>query len=268
MNNIIIRKETEADYKATELMVMRAFWNIHSPGCTEHLLVRILRNSKDFLPEFSRVAELDGRIVGAIFYSKAKVVDGETEHEIVTFGPLAVEPTLQDAGIGRLLMEETFKLAKTAGYPGICIYGEAGYYPKVGFKHCKPFGITDPEGNTWDALMVYPLDEAAFSHIHGKLFESSDFEACEDEAAIREIEKELPAYPKKKLQDGFYIINDNRIGTILSVQGSSCRLAFWELEIEADIPESIEKLPEPGDTVLFKWNKKESSVITKNYGRL
>ncbi len=33
MNNIIIRKETKEDYYATELMTMRAFWNLHGPGC-------------------------------------------------------------------------------------------------------------------------------------------------------------------------------------------------------------------------------------------
>ena len=51
--NIIIRKETPEDYRKTEYMVMRAFWNIHVPGCNEHLLVSKLRNSPDYLPEFS-----------------------------------------------------------------------------------------------------------------------------------------------------------------------------------------------------------------------
>ena len=68
MKNIIIRKEKKEDYKKTEYMVMRAFWNIHGPGCNEHLLTRKLRESGDFLPELSRVAECDGEIVGAIFY--------------------------------------------------------------------------------------------------------------------------------------------------------------------------------------------------------
>ena len=92
MNTIIIRKETKEDYYATELMTMRAFWNIHGPGCNEHLLVNKLRNADGYLPELSRVAELDGKIVGAVFYSVAKVVDGDQDHEVLTFGPLAVEP--------------------------------------------------------------------------------------------------------------------------------------------------------------------------------
>ena len=95
---LIIRKETPADYYDTEHMVMRAFWNIHDPGCNEHLLVHKLRTAEEYLPELSRVAELDGQIVGAIFYSKAKIVDGENVHEILTFGPLAVEPTCCNLG--------------------------------------------------------------------------------------------------------------------------------------------------------------------------
>ena len=65
-SNIIIRKETTEDYKKTEYMVMRAFWNLHGPGCNEHLMVHKLRDSKDYLPDCSRVAELDGQIVGVI----------------------------------------------------------------------------------------------------------------------------------------------------------------------------------------------------------
>lgn len=90
MNNLIIRRETPADFKSVELLTMRAFWNIHGPGCNEHLIVRKLRQSQDYLPNLSRVAELNGKVVGAIYYSKAKVVDDKTEHEVITFGPLAV----------------------------------------------------------------------------------------------------------------------------------------------------------------------------------
>ena len=40
-----------ADYKETELMTMRSFWNKYWPGCTEHFLIRIIRESKDYIPE-------------------------------------------------------------------------------------------------------------------------------------------------------------------------------------------------------------------------
>ena len=76
MNEIIIREERKEDYKATEWMTMRAFWNLHGPGCNEHLLVHKLRTAEEYLPQLSRVAEMNGKIVGAIMYSKAWVCDG------------------------------------------------------------------------------------------------------------------------------------------------------------------------------------------------
>lgn len=84
INNLIIRPENPDDYKEAELMTMRSFWNKYQPGCTEHLMIRIIRESDDYLPEFSRVAELDGRIVGAVYYTKAWIVDGDIRHEMVT----------------------------------------------------------------------------------------------------------------------------------------------------------------------------------------
>ncbi len=76
MENLIIRQETPADYKGVELMTMRSFWNKYWPGCSEHFLVRIIRQSKDYLPQFSRVAELDNKIVGAVYYTRAWIDDG------------------------------------------------------------------------------------------------------------------------------------------------------------------------------------------------
>lgn len=63
MNEIIIRKETAEDYKKTEYMTLRAFWNIHGPGCNEHYLVHLVRESDCYVEELSRVAELNGKIV-------------------------------------------------------------------------------------------------------------------------------------------------------------------------------------------------------------
>lgn len=60
MYQIIIREERKEDYRATEFMTMRAFWNLHGPGCNEHLLVHKLRTAKEYLPELSRVAEIMG----------------------------------------------------------------------------------------------------------------------------------------------------------------------------------------------------------------
>ena len=259
MTDLMIRPETPADYAATERMVQRAFWNIHGPGCNEHVLVRLIRSCPDYLPEYSRVAELDGKIVGAIFYTGAKLVSDSGTCDIVTFGPLAVEPTLQGGGVGRQLLEQTLALVKQAGYPGVCIYGEPEYYPKQGFRRCWDFGITDPEGKQFDALMVYPLNET--TRLRGKLYESPVFEQCDDPALLAAAEREFPQYPKVKIQEGFLQIFDCRFARVAAVAGDTITLAYWELTLQAEAAPGLKV--QPGDTVLFRFQPGGSCLVTR-----
>ena len=264
MNNIIIRKETKEDYRKTEYMALRAFWNIHGPGCNEHLLVHKLRNADCYLEDISRVAELDGEIVGTIMYSRAKVVDGEKEHEVITFGPLCVEPTLHNAGVGKMLLEETIPLAREAGYAGIIIFGEPGYYPKRGFHTCDKFSITTSDGSNFDAFMAYPLDEEKFSKIKGKFYEDSVFETCENLEEVTAFTKEF-TYPKP-LKLSCQWLHEERLGTICEVQKNSYKIRFWEEEISAKLKGAFYKgdaeLPVVGDYVTFLYNRSGDSIIT------
>ncbi|MCQ2577169.1 MAG: hypothetical protein MJ176_01430 [Treponema sp.] len=95
-------------------------------------------------------------------YFKAKITQADgNEVQIASFGPLCVSHKYRNLGIGKLLMTETLSLAKEAGYPGVLIIGEPEYYPKVGFIRCKDCGITDAEGNSWDAYMVYESEKGS-----------------------------------------------------------------------------------------------------------
>ena len=98
MNDIIIRPEQTEDFYNTELMTMRSFWNKYFPGCVEHNMLRVIRVSADYLPQISRVAELDGRIVGAAFYTKAWIVgeDG-VRHEVLSQDNLPCVPASKRA---------------------------------------------------------------------------------------------------------------------------------------------------------------------------
>jgi hypothetical protein len=51
LDNLIIRAEEPADYKNTELMAMRSFFNKYGPAADEHFLIRIIRESKDYIPQ-------------------------------------------------------------------------------------------------------------------------------------------------------------------------------------------------------------------------
>ena len=250
LNDLIIRAEKPADYKNTELMAMRSFWNKYGPAADEHFLIRIIRESEDYIPEISRVAEYEGRIVGAVYYTRAWIVDGERKHEVVTFGPLAVEPTLEGHDIGGALMRETIKLAKDAGYAGIVLMGEPYYYPRFGFERGAKYGITDAEGNSFDALMCLPLNDD-FSEIKGKLIESKDFDKLGDKERLAEIEGRIeqakldyePALEaKRKIEEIDSLGKRNITGkvvlpekdyndlTALAKEGLTSRSKIWDMQ--------------------------------------
>ena len=262
IDHLIIRPEKPEDYKATEVMAMRSFWNKYWPGCTEHFLIRIIRESDDYLPEISRIAELDDRIVGAVYYTRAWLIDGDARQEIATFGPLAVEPTLEGNNIGGALMRETIRLAKEAGVAAIALMGEPNYYPRFGFKRGAEVGITDAEGNTFDALMCLPLCDD-LSVIKGKLIESADFAKLEDEKRLEEINKEFPVYRKVKVQEGFMQIFEQHLGVVESIEGDVFHVRYWELLIPAKLSADLKEKPCVGSDVQFRWNHKGESTITK-----
>lgn len=196
--NIIIRKETEKDFFETECMTKRAFWNLHVPGCNEHLLVHKLRKDSSYIPELSRVAEYEGKIIGTIMYAHATLLCEGESHFVLTFGPLCVEPEHQNSGVGGELLEYTMKLAREAGYNGIVIFGEPGYYPKHGFLSCDNFGITDMEGKNFDALMGIELKHGALSAIGGR-FSEPEIYADLSEEELEEFDKSFPYMEKKHL---------------------------------------------------------------------
>ena len=267
INNLIIRQETKEDYKKTELMIMRSFWNKYWSGCTEHLLTRIIRDSQDYIPEISRIAEIDGQIVGAIYYTKAWIVDGNSRHEIATFGPLAVEPAWEGNDIGGALMRETIKLAQKQGIAGIVIIGEPYYYPRFGFERASKYKITDARGKSFDEIMVLPLNDD-FSLIRGKLIESSDFEKLGDEAALFRISEEFPEYRKVKVKEGFMQIFEQHLGVVESIENDIYNVRYWEKLIPAKLAGDINEKPKAGSDVKFKWNHGGESKITMVFKNL
>ncbi|MCM1184761.1 MAG: N-acetyltransferase [Roseburia sp.] len=260
MQSVRIRKEEPSDYRATELMTMRAFWNLHGPGCNEHYLVHLIRDSADYLPNLSRVAELDGKIVGAIFYTRAWITDGQQRHAIVTFGPLAVDPMAQSMGIGKMLLEETISLVKEAGYPGICIIGEPNYYPKHGFMTCDNFGITDSEGNNYDPFMGLEVTAEGFRNIKGRFTEPDVFAQSDDEKAVEAFTQEFPQYPKYRVPAQW--LHEEKLGRVAAIRSGVYDIEFWEAVLPAVLKDSFQgEKPTVGSLVTFDYRREGNCLI-------
>jgi len=200
---MIIRLEEEKDYIDVENLTREAFWNLHVPGCDEHLLIHNMRKAPEFIKELDFVAIVDNEIVGNIVYVKSKVIDNGVEHEVITFGPVSVLPKYQNRGIGSKLINHTIPLVKEMGYKGIIIYGHPEYYKRFGFKVSKDYLITDKEGRYPAALLVFELYPDGMKGVHGVFDEGKVYEV--DEKQLREFDKwfEYKEKAHTKTQDLF-----------------------------------------------------------------
>ena len=200
MNNINLRLERPDEHYVVEELTREAFWKTFwGKGqiiCDEHLLVSKLRFSSSFVPKLNYVAEIDGKIVGHIIYSKSKIVDdsGE-EHEMLTFGPLSVLPGYQKQGVGKALLAHTLAEAKHLGYRAVIIFGHPSYYPQIGFRRASDFGITTSNGKVFDAFMVYPLYDGALDGIGGKYYYDTIYDTLTQKEAL-EFDKRFPEKEK------------------------------------------------------------------------
>lgn len=212
-DEIVIRHETKEDYRKVEEIHRRAFWNQHVPGCDEHYLAHVLRKHKDFIPELDYVAELDGRVIANVMYTRAKLVsECGGSLDVLTFGPLGVEPEYQRRGIGRDLLEKTFEKAKKLGYKAIVIFGNPENYVSRGFKSCKKYNVC-LDGDVFPtALLVKELEEGVLGGTKYYYQESSAYEIDVEEAA--EFDKNFETLEKKykSSQEEFYILSHSVIG--------------------------------------------------------
>lgn len=207
-----IRNETEADHQAVEGITRRAFYNIYAPGCTEHYLVHIMRKHPDFIPELDFVAELDGRIVGNVMYTKAALTgESGVVKDILTFGPVSIAPEHQRKGYGKQLLEHSFQRAMELGWDVVVIFGSPANYVGRGFKSCRRFNICLENGTFPSAMLVKELREGA---LDGKRWVYRDSPVMHvDEAAARRYDDALMPMERRYLpsQEEFYIMSHSSV---------------------------------------------------------
>ena len=203
---IIIRTETENDYRTVEEITRKAFWNLYTPGCNEHYIAHVIRSHRDFIPELDLVAERDGRVIGNIMYTKTCLVDeAGSEKDILTFGPISVLPEYQRMGYGKQLIEASFEKAAALGYEVIVIFGNPGNYVSRGFKSCRKYNVSLENGTFPSAMLVKELKEGALDGRNWIYYESPAFaiDEAKAEAFDESFEKREKRYQPS--QEEFYI---------------------------------------------------------------
>ena len=155
--DFIIRREEPADYREVENLTREAFWNVYRPGCTEHYVLHCYRNNPDFIPELSLVMEKDGKLIGHVMYSKAKLTLKNSDiFPIWTFGPISIHPDFKHKGYGLKLLSYSLEEAKKLGIGFLCMEGNIDFYGRAGFDLASKLNIryhAEPE----DAVVPYFL---------------------------------------------------------------------------------------------------------------
>jgi putative acetyltransferase len=137
MSDVTMRVEQADDHEAISEAVGAAFGSPVEPR-----LVELLRASSSFVPEWSLVAEMRGRIVGHVMVTFAALEDDDgTRRRIANLSPLAVVPEFQRGGIGSALVREICARVDAAGEPLVVLEGSPAYYGRLGFEHSVTYGI-------------------------------------------------------------------------------------------------------------------------------
>lgn len=205
---IQIRNEEERDYPIVEEITRKAFYNMYMPGCVEHYLVHIMRGHEDFIPELDFVAELDGRVIGNIMYTKSRLVSDQGEEKsILTFGPVSVLPEHQRQGYGKLLMDHSFRRARELGYEVIVIFGSPSNYVGRGFKSCRKYNVRAQSGKYPAAMLVKELVPGALDGKQWTYYDSPVMAVSEEIARRYDDGLEKMEKRHQPSQEEFYILS-------------------------------------------------------------
>lgn len=128
-----IRKEEEIDWFTVHSLNTEAF---DTPA--EALLVDALREQARPLVSF--VAEVDGIVIGHIFFSPVTLA-GRPELKLMALAPLAVDADFRRRGIGEALVKAGLLECAAIGAGAVVVVGDPKYYPKFGFESSDRFGL-------------------------------------------------------------------------------------------------------------------------------
>ena len=154
--NITIRPETPQDYYNVELLTRDTSLGYYGGEADTHLLVHKFRRSKQFVPELSFVAELNGKLAGFIMYTRSKIIaKNRTYGDTLCLQMLYAAHWAQCRGVGTALVRHTLPLAKEMGFRAVLFCGNPDYYPRLGFRPAFEFGVGKEMNEHFHCMPLY-----------------------------------------------------------------------------------------------------------------
>ena len=199
-NDYIIRLETKRDYNKTENLVRESFWNVYRPGCSEHYVLKCLRDDADFVPQLDFVMEKDGQIIGQIVFVKAAITkDGGGVLPVLTFGPVCIDKPYQKKGNGKILLDYALEKATEMGFIAVFIEGNINFYRHCGLTYARQFGIRYhglPRGADDSFFLAKELKKGCLDGITGEYSTPKGYFAPMEQP--EEFEKYESTFPHKE----------------------------------------------------------------------
>jgi predicted N-acetyltransferase YhbS len=87
----------------------------------------------------------------------------------LVLGPLAVDPSCRDLGVGSALMERALTAAKARGHGAVVLLGDAPYYARFGFSGLKTTELSLPGPFERDRLLGLELRDGALDGAWGMI---------------------------------------------------------------------------------------------------
>jgi predicted N-acetyltransferase YhbS len=155
-----IRSERTSDVAAREALLDACFGdNRHTRTCQR------LRDGRAPAEGLALSAVRQGRVVGSVrlWHVSAGGIPA------LMLGPLAVEASSRQLGVGAALMDHALAAAKARGHRAVILLGDAPYYARFGFSAAKTGELTLPGAFERDRLLGLELGEGALDGAWGMI---------------------------------------------------------------------------------------------------
>ena len=155
-----IRAERASDVAAREALLDACFGeNRHTRTCQR------LRDGRAPAEGLSLSAVAEGRLVGTVrlWHVSAGGIPA------LMLGPLAVEASSRQLGVGAALMDHVLAAAKARGHRAVVLLGDAPYYARFGFSAAKTGELRLPGAFERDRLLGLELCEGALGSAWGMI---------------------------------------------------------------------------------------------------
>ena len=155
-----IRAERTSDVAAREALLDACF------GDTRHMRTcQRLRDGRAPAEGLSLSAVAEGRLVGTVrlWHVSAGGIPA------LMLGPLAVEGSSRQLGVGAALMDHALAAAKARGHRAVILLGDAPYYARFGFSAAKTGELSLPGAFERDRLLGLEFCDGALDGAWGMI---------------------------------------------------------------------------------------------------